>query len=358
MTPSNWDGSQGDNSGYGGGGYSGGGGEPPNSPVQQIQKLMAVLNWSVPIGVYLAVRVRVHILLLGYAVYKLFTTDDLFWTLRMLLVLFISVLLHEFGHILACRKVGGRANDILMWPLGGLAYCAPPHDPWSHFVTIIWGPMVNLFIAAAAYITLYVWRGGLIPVGFNPFSPWIGFTGSTAEQLVALTFVINYFLLLFNLCMVFYPLDGGRIVWTILWAKLGYGRGSYITSRVGIGGAIIVLLFGLIKENQLLTIIAFFGLFESIQMGMRLKAEAMMGSAFDPIDYGQHTHRSGRGPGVFSRWIDSRRSKARNTKAKREQAFQGEVDRILDKVRDHGMQSLTSKEKRVLAQETQRKRRS
>ena len=104
MTPSNWDGSQGGYSGYGGGGgysgggggYSGGGGEPPNSPAQQIQKLMAVLNWSVPIGVYLAVRVRDHILLLGYAAYKLFTTEDLFWTLRMLRVLFVSVLLHEF----------------------------------------------------------------------------------------------------------------------------------------------------------------------------------------------------------------------------------------------------------------------
>ena len=217
--------------------------------------------------------------------------------------------------------------------------------------------MVKLFLAAAAYIFLWVWRGDLIPVGFNPFSPWVGAPGGTAEQLVALTFVINYFLLLFNLCMVFYPLDGGRIVWTILWAKLGYGKGSYITSRVGIGGAIVVLLFGLIKENQLLTLIAFFGLFESIQMGMRLKAEAAMGPAFDPVDYGQHTRGSGRPPGAFRRWVDGRRTKARDAKGKREQAFQGEVDRILDKVRDQGMQSLTRQEKKTLREATERRKR-
>lgn len=356
MTPSNWDGyGGGGSSGAGGGGYSGGG--PPNSPVQQIQKLMAVLNWSVPIGVYLAVRVRVHILLLGYAVYILFTTEDLFWALRMLLVLFVSVLLHEFGHILACRRMGGRGNDILMWPLGGLAYCAPPHTPWAHFVTIIWGPAVNLILAATAYISLWAWRGDLIPVGFNPFSPWIGFAGSTAVELVALAFVINYILMLFNLCLVFYPLDGGRIVWTILWAKLGYGRGSYITSRVGIGAAIVALLAGLLMENSMLTVIAFFGLFESIQMGMRLKAEAAMGPAFDPIDYGQHMHGSARGPGVLARWTEARRAKSREAKGRREQAFQGEVDRILDKVRDQGMQSLTRREKKTLGEATERGKR-
>ncbi len=349
MTPGNWDGSQ-------GGGY--GGGDPPNSPAQQIQKLMAVLNWSLPIGVYFAVRVRVHILLLVYAAYILFTTEDLFWALRMLLVLFVSVLLHEFGHVMACRRMRGDANDILMWPLGGLAFCAPPHSPWAHFVTVVWGPIVNLILAAVAYLVLFLWQGEHIPVGLNPFSPWIRWADSTAVELLALVFIVNYVLLLFNVAMVFYPLDGGRIMQTILWAKLGYGKGSYITSRVGIAGAVLVLLVGLITENRMLTLIAFFGLFESLQMGMRLKSEAMAGPTFDPVGYGQSSRGADREPGAVGRWLQGRRTRAQQAKAQRTRAFQGEVDRILDKVRDRGVQSLTRKEKRVLARATDQKRRS
>jgi Zn-dependent protease len=45
------------------------------------------------------------------------------------LTLFLIVLMHEFGHALACRSVGGQANQIVLWPLGGVAYVAPPPRP-------------------------------------------------------------------------------------------------------------------------------------------------------------------------------------------------------------------------------------
>src|SRR5215467_11322823 len=51
------------------------------------------------------------------------------------LALFAIVLAHEFGHALACRSVGGRAERIMLWPLGGVAYVNPPPRPgallWS-----------------------------------------------------------------------------------------------------------------------------------------------------------------------------------------------------------------------------------
>ena len=48
------------------------------------------------------------------------------WNVLEYLALFLIVLLHEFGHALACRQVGGQANQIVLWPLGGVAYVAPP----------------------------------------------------------------------------------------------------------------------------------------------------------------------------------------------------------------------------------------
>ena len=44
------------------------------------------------------------------------------WPVLEYLALFLIVLIHEFGHTLACRQVGGQANQIVLWPLGGVAY--------------------------------------------------------------------------------------------------------------------------------------------------------------------------------------------------------------------------------------------
>src|SRR5215471_8589608 len=58
------------------------------------------------------------------------------------LSLFGIVLLHEFGHSLACRQVGGRADQIVLWPLGGVAYVAPPQRPGAMLWSIAAGPLV------------------------------------------------------------------------------------------------------------------------------------------------------------------------------------------------------------------------
>jgi len=61
-------------------------------------------------------------------------------------LLFFSVLLHEFGHCFAARSVDGEANEVLLWPLGGLAKCELPHSAWAHFVTAAGGPAVNVLL--------------------------------------------------------------------------------------------------------------------------------------------------------------------------------------------------------------------
>src|ERR1700722_8618423 len=60
------------------------------------------------------------------------------------LALFGIVLLHEFGHALACRSVGGKAERIVLWPLGGVAYVSPPQRPGAMLWSICAGPLVNV----------------------------------------------------------------------------------------------------------------------------------------------------------------------------------------------------------------------
>src|SRR5256885_4754166 len=68
------------------------------------------------------------------------------WNVLEYLSLFAIVLLHEFGHALACRQVGGRADEIVLWPLGGIAYVNPPPRPGALLWSIAAGPLVNLLL--------------------------------------------------------------------------------------------------------------------------------------------------------------------------------------------------------------------
>src|SRR5579883_321733 len=69
------------------------------------------------------------------------------------LALFVLVLLHELAHAFACRQVGGTADRILLWPLGGVALVSPPPRPAAHLWSIAAGPLVNV---------------GLVPITVGP----------------------------------------------------------------------------------------------------------------------------------------------------------------------------------------------
>ena len=68
------------------------------------------------------------------------------WNAVEYLALFSIVLMHEFGHALACRQVGGQAELIVLWPLGGVAYVNPPQRPGATLWSIAAGPLVNVVL--------------------------------------------------------------------------------------------------------------------------------------------------------------------------------------------------------------------
>src|SRR6202790_146482 len=80
------------------------------------------------------------------------------WGALEYLALFVIVLMHEFGHVLACRQVGGKADQIVLWPLGGVAYVAPPARPGATLWSIAAGPLVNVALAPILLIALNLIR--------------------------------------------------------------------------------------------------------------------------------------------------------------------------------------------------------
>src|SRR5437879_5387777 len=114
-------------------------------------------------------------------------------------------MLHEFGHALACRQVGGRADQIVLWPLGGVAYVDPPQRPGPMLWSIAAGPLVNVVLFP-------------ILLGACFLAGAAGWAKSFRDGYVFLLMVavINKWLLLFNLLPI-YPLDGGQIFRSLLW---------------------------------------------------------------------------------------------------------------------------------------------
>src|SRR3984893_11483832 len=125
--------------------------------------------------------------------------SSLTWNVLEYLALFLIVMLHEYGHALACRQVGGTANQIVLWPLGGVAYVDPPPRPGATLWSIAAGPLVNM-----ALIPIF---SGLFILSRS--AGWVT-TMPDVHSLLKTVWVINVGLLIFNMLPI-YPLDGGQI---------------------------------------------------------------------------------------------------------------------------------------------------
>jgi Zn-dependent protease len=158
------------------------------------------------------------------------------WNVLEYLALFGIVLLHEFGHALACRQVGGRADRIMLWPLGGVAYVDPPQRPGATLWSIAAGPLVNVALAPVLLAL-----GSLDLLGVRAVWPDV-------HILLKIIALINFTLLIFNLLPI-YPLDGGQILRSLLWFIIGRARSLLATSIVGFVG--VGLLIFLIVWNML-----------------------------------------------------------------------------------------------------------
>ena len=170
------------------------------------------------------------------------------------------VLLHEFGHVLACREVGGSANRIVVWPLGGLAFVAPPPRPWPTLWTIVAGPLVNVVLAPALVVLAYLaW-------------PAEDAEPTNLSNLATALAVFNVGLLIFNLLPI-YPLDGGRILQALLWRLFGLRASLLVAGGIGIVAGTGLGLLAVSQGEWWLTAVAGFlvvGAYSGVQQAIIL----------------------------------------------------------------------------------------
>ncbi len=199
------------------------------------------------IGTIWGVRVRIHATLVLLLAFRVLLPGRMGFqdALVSSAILFGVILLHEFGHCFGARSVGGRGDDVLLWPLGGLAFVQTPHRPWPSFVGTACGPLVNVVICLVCAVALRITSGQWLwgnPLA--PFSPFLPIDLSGVSFYLWWIYSTSLALLIFNLAPVF-PLDGGRMLQEILWPRFGYYRSMEIACVTGMAAAAILGLLAL-----------------------------------------------------------------------------------------------------------------
>jgi Zn-dependent protease len=192
------------------------------------------------------------------------------WGVLEYISLFVIVLVHEFGHALACRQVGGVANRIILWPLGGIAFVNPPRRPGAYLWSIAAGPLVNVIFLPVLTFASMMAQASLPGSDVAVFFRHLNF--------------INALLLGFNLLPVF-PLDGGQIVRALLWFPFGEIRSLQISSVIGLIGGAILGIVGLMAGSVWWAVLAFFLLSRAWygwQQGKAMIAASQMGIPVSP----------------------------------------------------------------------------
>jgi len=211
------------------------------------------MSWSLKFGTVAGTAVRVHVTFLLFLAwifgvnYLSGGAQEAWSALLFVVLLFLCVLLHEFGHIFTARAFGVRTPDVILLPIGGVARLERiPERPSEEFLVAIAGPAVNVAIAL-----LLVLIGGA-SLSANHLAALESANVSILDRLAA----VNLFLALFNLIPAF-PMDGGRVLRALLASRFGYVRATEIAATVGQWVAFGLGFLGLFG-NPLLIFIAIF----------------------------------------------------------------------------------------------------
>lgn len=318
------------------------------------------MRWALPLYRLWGITVKLHLFFIIFIAIELIRTTSpnsigFVPTVLMLLAVFGLVLLHEYGHCFACRWVEGEADEIMLWPLGGLAYCRPPHHWKPDLITVIGGPAVNVALLPLLGLATLAITGDWRNVVFNPFAPnWptnsrLAFdvagvpVGAYVTWAVFFLHYVNAALLAFNVLLPMFPMDGGRMVQCLMWRKMGYEKSLWISCNIGFGAAIVLAIIAFAFTQMLLLGIAAFGGITCWQQKQQLKVmgfEPQYASAYEAAEKSRP-----KGP-----------TRAQLSAIKKRQEEEARFDKLLQKIAEEGMGSLTPRERKFLDRVSEKKR--
>jgi Zn-dependent protease/CBS domain-containing protein len=236
------------------------------------------MKWSWRIATVAGIGVYIHgtfLILLAFVVFQQWSaTGDYYAVIGELLTLgalFTIVILHELGHALAAKRYGIKTQDITLLPIGGVARLERiPEEPFQELVVALAGPAVNVVLGGLCLVGIVLLAGmtdqsavfnhGRISLNFLLGSmPRIGSLSDLppfAMYALVRLCAANAIMVAFNMLPAF-PMDGGRVLRSVLAMWTDYVRATRIAARIGQMMAVLFLIIGL-NGNPMLILIALF----------------------------------------------------------------------------------------------------
>ena len=167
--------------------------------------------------------------------YHDFSTET-YWLMGVIgaLGLFLSIIFHEFCHSIVARRFGMQMKSITLFIFGGVAEMGDePPSAKAEFLMAIAGPLSSIFIGAIFYLIYIGGMSGGWPLPVNGVTRYLAY--------------INVLLAAFNLLPAF-PLDGGRVLRSILWGTWNdLRRATRVSATIGSTFGIVLIVLGIFQ---------------------------------------------------------------------------------------------------------------
>ncbi len=333
-------------------------------------------TWSISLGRWGGLDVRLHASFLVCAVLTVYIcarsglNQVAEVSILTLGILFVSVLLHELAHVLAAIRLGGRADRIVLSPLGGFQPQLVPPEPHREILVAMAGPLVNFVIVLLTAPMLALADVDLKDFLLSPLDPQNLLVGDKAWLIaLRLTCWINCLLLL-NLFPA-YPLDAGHALAAVLKPIFGARPAVLIvaSSAMLLSAGLVLMACFLPADTRLIPTwleLCLFAIFLYFHARAQIENQRSPAVEDDLLGYDfsegytslertfdEHSQRQ---PTIFAQWLAKKRETRRRRLAQLEADEERQVDHVLARLNEVGMQAISPQERSLLNRVSKRYR--
>ncbi|HEV2969789.1 MAG TPA: hypothetical protein VGY55_07350 [Pirellulales bacterium] len=342
-------------------------------------------NWSLNFGRFAGVPVRLHGSFIIGAMFAIYIAgrsstdhDYTFYGFLAVLVWFGSVLIHQFGHLVAAWRIGANVDRIVIGPLGDMVPATVPHEPHRELAVALAGPVAQLLVLVIVTPALIVAKENVMELVLSPLGPHNLVAGGPNGEgfwlvTLKLIFWCNWLLFLVNILPAL-PLDAGRALFCGLRPALGdrvaidaVARGGLIVTVIALmlwsffaqGGPETPLVPAWLPLSLLMLHLFFTARNEVARLDDDERDGDLLGYDFSQgytsLERGGDNPRR-RGPNFIQSWLERRREQKRRRAREIEEEEERRVDEILARVKDAGMAGVSPEERALLDRVSQRYR--
>lgn len=335
--------------------------------------------WSVSLGRFAGVQVRLHAFFLLFALGILYLASgtgnsELLGPCALALaVLLVSVLLHELAHGIAAQRVGGSVNELVLGPLGGLVPMSTPAQPQLQLIVAVAGPLVNMGLVFLSMMCLLVaGRDDDVPSLLGLLFAGDLINDAWWLSAVKLLFWINWVLLLANMLPA-PPFDGGVVLQAVLRPFVGFRRSVLIVALVAkVTAAALCVAAWFVPQPPpslnlpplwlpivMIAIVLYFSAKAEVErLHERELSEEWLGFDFSQqfADDDEPPEPRRRDPGMIQRWLERRRAARLRRKQLEEEEEEWRADDILARLHQSGMRALSAEDRAILQRVSRRYR--